>query len=121
MTERIAVESLNVARALHEFVGKEALPGTGVSEAGFWGHLDRIVHDLAPRNRALLKKRDELQAQIDGWHRARKGKPFDLPAYKAFLADIGYLVPEGPDFTVDTGNVDGEIGHIAGPQLVVPV
>jgi malate synthase len=121
MTERIAVESLSVARALHEFVGKEALPGTGLSEAGFWGHVDRIVHDLAPRNRALLKKRDALQAKIDDWHRARKGKPFDLPAYKAFLAEIGYLMPEGPDFAVDTGNVDAEIGHIAGPQLVVPV
>jgi malate synthase len=121
MTERIAVESLSVAKALHEFVGKEALPGTGVSEKEFWSHLDRIVADLAPRNRALLKERDELQERIDDWHRTRRGRPFDLAAYKAFLAEIGYLVPEGPDFTIDTANVDAEIGHIAGPQLVVPV
>jgi malate synthase len=121
MTERVVVESLSVAKVLHELLVKEALPGTGVSEAGLWAGLDRIVHDLAPRNRALLQKRDALQAQIDAWHRERKGKPFDLPAYKAFLAEIGYLVPEGPDFTVDTGSVDAEIGQIAGPQLVVPV
>jgi malate synthase len=121
MTERVVVESLSVAKVLHEFIVKEALPGTGVSEPGFWTHLDRIVHDLAPKNRDLLRRRDALQAQIDDWHRARTGKPFDLRAYKAFLAEIGYLVPEGPDFTVDTANVDAEIGHIAGPQLVVPV
>ena len=83
------------------------------------------MHDLAPRNRALLKKRDELQARIDGWHRAQhgkhSGKPFRRAAYKAFLAEIGYLVPEGPDFAIDTAGVDAEIAHIAGPQLVVPV
>ena len=114
MTERVVVESLSVARVLHEFIVKEVLPGTGVSEVGFWTGLDRIVHDLAPRNRALLAKRDDLQARIDAWHRARKGKPFDLAAYKAFLAEIGYLVHEGPDFTVDTANVDAEIGHMPG-------
>jgi malate synthase len=121
MTERIAVASLSVAKVLHDFIVKEALPGTGVSEAGFWSGLDRIVHDLAPKNRALLKKRDALQAEIDDWHRARKGRPVDLAAYKVFLAEIGYLVPEGPGFTVDTAHVDAEIGQIAGPQLVVPV
>ena len=125
MTERVVVASLSVAKVLHEFIVKEVLPGTGVPEAGFWARLDRIVHDLAPRNRALLKKRDELQAKIDAWHRAQHGKhigkPFDRAAYKAFLAEIGYLVPEGPDFAIDTANVDAEIAHIAGPQLVVPV
>jgi malate synthase len=121
MTERVIVDGLSVARVLYDFVGAEALPGTGVPEAAFWTRLDSIVHDLAPRNRALLKKRDELQAQIDDWHRANKGKPFDRAGYKAFLAGIGYLVPEGPDFTIGTSNVDAEVAHIAGPQLVVPV
>ena len=121
MTERVVVDGLSVAKVFYDFISKEALPGTGVSEAAFWARLDRIVHDLAPRNRALLEKRDDLQAKIDAWQRARKGKPFDLPAYKSFLVEIGYLVPEGPDFTVDTANVDPEIARIAGPQLVVPV
>src|SRR5262245_53630269 len=121
MTERVVVESLSVAKALHDFIGKEVLPGTGVPEAEFWARLERIVHDLAPKSRALLRKREELQARIDDWHRARKGKSFDRAAYKAFLAEIGYLVPEGPDFAIDTANVDAEIAHIAGPQLVVPV
>jgi malate synthase len=121
MTERVVVDSLSVARALHEFIVKEVLPGTGVPAAGFWTRLDRIVHDLAPRNRALLGKRDEMQAKIDEWHRTHNSKPIDRAGYKAFLAEIGYLVPEGPDFAVDTTNVDPEIAHIAGPQLVVPV
>ena len=121
MTERVVVESLSVARVLHEFISREVLPGTGVPEAGFWTRFDRIVHDLAPKNRTLLKKRDELQAKIDDWHRAHKGKAFAPAAYRAFLAEIGYLVPEGPDFTIDTASVDPEIAHIAGPQLVVPV
>ena len=92
-----------------------------MSETGFWTRLDRMVHDLAPKNRALLDARDALQAQVDAWHRQRKGKPFDLLAYKAFLTEIGYLVPEGPDFAIDSHNVDDEIARIAGPQLVVPV
>jgi malate synthase len=121
MTERVLVEGLSVAKVLYDFVNREALPGTGLSETAFWTRLDRIVHDLSPKNRALLKVRDETQAKIDAWHKARKGQPFDPPAYKAFLAEIGYLVPEGPDFAVDTANVDDEIARIAGPQLVVPV
>ncbi|MBO0763473.1 MAG: malate synthase G [Hyphomicrobiaceae bacterium] len=121
MTERVVVEGLSVAKVLHAFVGNEVLPGTGVPEAAFWTRFDRIVHDLAPKNRALLKKRDELQARIDAWHRARNGQTFERAAYKAFLVEIGYLVAEGPDFAIDTDNVDAEIAHIAGPQLVVPV
>jgi malate synthase len=121
MTERVLIDGLSVAKVLYEFINKEVLPGTGIAENGFWTRLDRLVHDLAPKNRALLKKRDALQARIDDWHRARKGQPFDLAAYKAFLRGIGYLVDEGPDFIVDTANVDAEIAHIAGPQLVVPV
>ena len=121
MTERVLVGGLSVAKVLYDFVNREALPGTGVSETAFWTRLDRIVHDLSPKNRALLKVRDEMQAKIDAWHQARKGQPFDLAAYKVMLAEIGYLLPEGPDFAVDTANVDAEIAHIAGPQLVVPV
>jgi malate synthase len=121
MTDRVIVERLSVARVLYDFINREVLPGTGVPEAGFWTRLDRIVHDLAPRNRALLAKRDALQAQIDEWHHARKGKLFDLAAYRAFLGTIGYLVQERDDFTVDTENVDDEIARIAGSQLVVPM
>ena len=121
MTDRVVVERLSVARVLYDFINREVLPGTGVPEAGFWTRLDRIVHDLAPRNRALLAKRDALQAQIDEWHHAGKGKPFDLAAYRAFLGTIGYLVQERDDFTVDTENVDDEIARIAGSQLVVPM
>jgi malate synthase len=121
MTDRVIVERLNVARVLYDFINREVLPGTGVPEAGFWTRLDRIVHDLAPRNRALLAKRDALQAQIDEWHHAHKGKLFDVAAYRAFLGMIGYLVQERDDFTVDTENVDDEIARIAGSQLVVPM
>jgi malate synthase len=121
MTDRVSVDGLSIARVLYDFIRNEVLPGTSVPEAGFWTRLDRIVHDLAPKNRALLKKRDDLQARIDDWHRAHMGKPIDPAAYKIFLAEIGYLVPEGPDFSIDTDNVDPEIAHIAGPQLVVPV
>jgi malate synthase len=121
MTDRVVVERLSVAHVLYDFINREVLPGTGVPEAGFWTRLDRIVHDLAPRNRALLAKRDALQAQVDEWHHAGKGKPFDLAAYRAFLGTIGYLVQERDDFTVDTENVDDEIARIAGSQLVVPM
>ena len=121
MTERVLVGGLSVAKVLYDFVNREALPGTGIPETAFWTRLDRIVQDLSPKSRALLKVRDDMQAKIDAWHTARKGQPFDLAAYKAFLAQIGYLLPEGPDFAVDTANVDAEIGSIAGPQLVVPV
>ena len=121
MTERVAVGGLKVARVLHDFVNDEALPGTGVAPEKFWSGLDSILEDLAPKNRALLAKRDRLQAEIDAWHRERRGKHFELSEYKAFLQKIGYLLPEGPDFSVSTANVDPEIAEIAGPQLVVPV
>jgi malate synthase len=119
--DRVSVGNLKVAKVLHDFIMREAIPGTGVEPASFWQGLDRIVHAFAPRNRALLARRDELQAQIDEWYRARREKPFDVATHKAFLAEIGYLVPEGAGFKVDTANVDDEIAAIAGPQLVVPV
>ena len=105
---------------LKRFVADEALPGTGVSETQFWDAFSQIVHDLAPRNRALLKTRDELQAKIDQWNKAHQQK-FDAAEYRAFLKSIGYLVDEGADFSVTTQNVDAEIASLAGPQLVVPV
>ncbi len=107
--ERVAVGGLKVAKILHDFVVDEVIPGTGIEASAFWQGLDRIVHDFAPRNRALLQKRDALQTKIDDWYRGRRGQPFDQAAQKAFLAEIGYLVPEGPPFKVDTANVDEEI------------
>ncbi|MBK8452401.1 MAG: malate synthase G [Thiofilum sp.] len=119
MSDRVQVGGLQVANELYQFVNTEALPGTGVSEAQFWGGLEAIVNDLAPRNRELLAKRDSIQAQIDAWHKANKGA--DFATYKAFLQSIGYLVPEGEDFQITTSHVDTEIAVMAGPQLVVPV
>ena len=121
MTDRIATGDIAVARSLYDFVNGEVLPGTGVSPEKFWEGFDAIVRDLAPKNRALLEKRDQLQAAIDEWHRARRGKHFELSEYKAFLTEIGYLLPEGPRFEIATANVDPEIAEVAGPQLVVPV
>ena len=118
--DRIDVAGLQVARELHDFVG-EALPGTGVEAAAFWSGLAALMHDFAPRNAALLARRDELQAQIDQWHQEHRSKPFDQPAYEAFLRGIGYLLPQPPPFEVGTANVDPEIASMAGPQLVVPV
>ncbi len=120
MTNRIDVAGLRVAGELFTFVSDEALQGSGISELDFWHRFAAIINDLAPKNRALLARRDALQASLDGWYRAH-GAPTDMAAYKTFLTDIGYLVPEGPDFAVTTENVDAEIAHVAGPQLVVPV
>jgi len=120
MNEMLDVWGLRIARELHDFVEQEALPGTGVDPAAFWSGVSAIVHDLAPKNRALLAKRDDIQEQIDGWYRDN-GAPVDMGAYQAFLKEIGYLVPEGPAFQVSTENVDPEIAVVAGPQLVVPV
>ena len=121
MSERIGIGGLQVDRQLHDFINGEALPGTGVSAAAFWAGFDRLIHGLAPRNRALLAKRDDLQRRIDAWYREMHDQPIDLDDYKAVLREIGYLVPEGDDFTVRTANVDPEISTIAGPQLVVPI
>ncbi len=121
MTERVQAGGLQVAKVLFDFVNNEAIPGTGVSAEQFWQGADALIHDLAPKNKALLAKRDALQAQIDAWHQARAGQAHDAVAYKAFLQEIGYLLPEPADFAVTTENVDDEIARMAGPQLVVPV
>ncbi|UVK42791.1 malate synthase G [Mesorhizobium sp. AR07] len=120
MTDRIEIAGLRIARELHDFVAGEALPGTGIEAADFWNGFSAIVHDLSAKNRALLAKRDAMQEKLDGWYRDH-GAPVDMEVYKAFLKEIGYLVPEGPAFSVSTENVDPEIAIVAGPQLVVPV
>ncbi len=117
---RIEVAGLRIAPVLHAFIA-EALPGTGVTEAGFWAGLAAMVGDLAPKNAVLLGKRDLLQRQIDEWHEGQGAKPIDADAYEGFLRGIGYLLPEPEPFSVETTNVDPEIASIAGPQLVVPV
>ncbi|NBQ28050.1 MAG: malate synthase G [Rhodobacteraceae bacterium] len=121
MTKYIERDQLKIAPQLVEFIETEALPDTGVASDVFWAGLSKLVHELGPKNRALLQKREDIQWQIDAWHVARRGQPHNAAAYEAFLREIGYLVPEGPDFEVDTANVDPEIAKIAGPQLVVPI
>src|ERR1700733_10712761 len=110
-----------VARTLYDFVNDEAIPGTGVESAAFWEGFGALVRDLAPRNKALLEKRNELQRQIDAWHVERRGRPIEFADYTEFLRGIGYLQEEPADFLIGTKNVDPEIATIAGPQLVVPV
>jgi malate synthase len=121
MTDRVSAGNLRVARVLHDFVNNEALPGTDIDPDSFWAGVDKVVTDLAPQNQSLLNTRDELQAQIDKWHRHRVIEPIDIDAYRQFLTDIGYLLPEPEDFTITTSGVDDEITTTAGPQLVVPV
>ncbi|WP_067666229.1 malate synthase G [Nocardia miyunensis] len=121
MTERIQIGGLQVASVLHDFVQNEALPGTGVDSAAFWTGAEQVINDLAPRNRALLAERDEIQGKLDAWHAENPGAGYDKTAYKQFLTEIGYLRPEPADFAIGTQNVDDEIATTAGPQLVVPV
>ena len=119
MSTHTQIGGMQVANALKALLENDILPGTGVTAGQFWSGLEGIMNDLAPKNRALLAKRDELQAKIDAWHQAN-GKG-DFAAYKTFLTEIGYLVPQGPDFQIETENVEPEIATQAGPQLVVPV
>ncbi|NWA66222.1 malate synthase G [Pseudomonas reactans] len=121
MTEHVQVGGLQVAKVLFDFVNNEAIPGTGITADQFWAGADKVIHDLAPKNKALLAKRDDFQARIDTWHQTHAGQAHDPVAYKAFLQDIGYLLPEAADFQATTQNVDDEIARMAGPQLVVPV
>ncbi|MEM1315395.1 MAG: malate synthase G, partial [Pseudomonadota bacterium] len=117
MAERIEVQGLRVDKHLHDFIETEALPGSGVSSQTYWSLIAELAHEFGPKNRALLAKRDDIQAQIDAWHRARRGQAHDAAEYRAFLEEIGYLVPEGEAFEVETENVDPEIAALPGPQL----
>ena len=121
MTHRVPAGRSRVAAELHAFVEDEVLPGLELASGDFWRGFDSLLHEFAPLNRDLLARRRALQAEIDSWHKARRGQPVDADAYRAFLEEIGYLVPEGPDFSIETPHVDDEIAQIAGPQLVVPV
>ena len=121
MTKYIDRDGLKIAAELMEFIEADALPNTGVAKDVFWAGLSKLVHELGPKNRALLATRDALQAQIDNWHIARRGAEVDAGEYQSFLREIGYLVPEGPAFQIDTANVDPEIADVPGPQLVVPI
>ena len=117
---RLTIHRLQVAQELHQFIEDQVLPGTGIESAHFWAGFDAIVTDLAPKNRALLAERDRLQTELDAWHRAHPGPIADMPAYRAFLEQISYLVPQ-PAAQVTTANVDAELAQQAGPQLVVPI
>ncbi len=121
MTDIIQAGNIQVAAELYNFINEQALPGTGVDQDHFWASLDTLVNELGPRNAELLAKRDELQAKLDAWHKDHRDSEFDPTTYKAFLEEIGYLVPEGGAFGVETANVDPEISTIAGAQLVVPI
>jgi malate synthase len=119
--DRVSSNGLQVARVLYNFVTQEALPGTGIAPEQFWSGFGQLIRALAPRNSQLLSRRDQLQAQIDQWHRTHPGSDFDPKMYRQMLEEIGYLEPEGGPFTIDVARVDAELAQIAGPQLVVPV
>jgi len=121
MADRRTLHGLQVDTRLVRFVEDRALPGTGIAPDAFWAGLSALIHGLGPENRALLARRDDLQAKIDAWHIAHRARPHDHEAYKAFLQEIGYLLPEGKDFQIDTADVDPEIALMPGPQLVVPI
>jgi malate synthase len=123
MSNNISYGNLQISQVLYDFIEKEACPGTGVSPKDFWATLGAILEKMAPRNKALLQKRDELQAQIDAWHKQHDMAYYvaHKDEYKQFLQDIGYLVPVGKDFHIGTRGCDYEISIVAGPQLVVPV
>ena len=115
------ISGLKVAEVLAAFIETEALPGTGISSNDFWPALSAFLHEFGPRNRALLEKREALQAQIDDWHIRHRNQPHDHAAYYSFLEGIGYLIAEGDPFEIETENTDPEIASVPGPQLVVSI
>ncbi|WP_370320106.1 malate synthase G [Oricola sp.] len=121
MGATLTIDGLTIDKGLYDFITDEAMPGTGLEAKDFWPAFSKIVHELGPKNRALLAKRDDLQAKLDAWYREHREDGYEMPEYEAFLKEIGYLVPEGDAFSVSTANVDPEIADVAGPQLVVPI
>ena len=121
MTARTTAHGLQVATELHRFIEDKVLPASGVASDVFWKGFDAIVHDLAPKNIALLAERDRLQSELDAWHKKNPGPITDMPAYRAFLEKIGYLLPQPKGAKATTANVDSELALQAGPQLVVPI
>ena len=121
MSQHTSVANLSVSTELYNFINEEAIPGTGLNTKQFWVQLDQLIHDLMPKNAALLIQREKLQSQIDQWHIQHRDAGFDFTDYKNFLQEIGYLQEEGADFTITSTNVDPEMASMAGPQLVVPV
>ena len=119
--KKIKINNLQVDEPLFKFLNEEAIPGTNINVDKFWEDFDKAVHNLAPINKELLKKRDQIQKKIDEWHLSKKGAAFDKDQYFNFLKSINYIVDEKEDFKIKTSNVDEEIANIAGPQLVVPV
>ena len=117
----IKINNLSVDKILADFIDNELLLGTNISPKKFWDGFDKVVHELAPKNRELLEIRETIQKEIDLWHKKNKFEEFNLEDYKNFLKDIGYLKEEGPEFKIETKNLDTEISSIAGPQLVVPI
>ena len=113
--------SITISHHLKDFLENEVLDGLDITKEHFWSSFEKIINEFSPRNKALLQKREDIQTQIDKWHLERKGQDFNHEEYKTFLADIGYIAPRSPDFSIATDNVDPEIKTIAGPQLVVPV
>jgi len=121
MTDYIQIEGLSVSKILHDFINKEALSQHSMDKKVFWAGFGELIHDLSPKNAKLLNRRIELQEKINKWHTHHKGHKINEKEYKNFLIEIGYLIPEGPNFKIQTENVDTEISKMAGPQLVVPV
>ena len=115
------VNNLKISEELLSFVNKELLKDLDISSEKFWEGFDKVIHELAPKNKELINIREDIQNKINDWHKANKGNEINLENYKKFLKDIGYLKEEGPDFKIETKNVDEEISNIAGPQLVVPI
>ena len=121
MNDRVSLHGLSIDRDLFALINDQALPHIGIAHESFWSGFSDLISELTPKNRALLARREELETLINEWHAERRGIPHDPKSYRAFLSDIGYLAPEGPDFSVSTQGIDPEITAIPGPQLVVPV